>query len=148
MAAGLAPSASRRSPQRSEERNRTRVNVSTPERVLSAVGGGALVLYGLRRSGWQQAALAAVGSALVHRGVTGQCMAYRTMGISTAAGRLRAADATVDESRASHVRQSVTINRPREELYQFWRNFENLPRFMNHLERVSVLSDRRSHFAA
>jgi uncharacterized membrane protein len=33
-------------------------------------------------------------------------------------------------------------------VYQFWRNFENLPRFMDHLESVTVLDENRSHWVA
>jgi uncharacterized membrane protein len=43
---------------------------------------------------------------------------------------------------------SVAINSSPEKLYAFWRNFENLPRFMNYLEQVSVLDERRSHWVA
>jgi uncharacterized membrane protein len=46
------------------------------------------------------------------------------------------------------VKKSVVINKSPEELYQFWRNFENLPRFMNHLESVTVVDDKRSHWVA
>lgn len=63
-------------------------------------------------------------------------------------------------SRASHsaipasqkadkpVMKSITINRPIDEVYAFWHNFENLPRFMSHLESVQVTGDRRSHWKA
>src|SRR5262245_8383761 len=44
--------------------------------------------------------------------------------------------------------QSVTINRSPEELYRFWRDFQNLPRFMKHLESVRATGDRRSHWVA
>jgi uncharacterized membrane protein len=47
-----------------------------------------------------------------------------------------------------HVEKSVMINRSREELYKFWRDFEQLPRFMNHLENVRVTGDTRSHWVA
>ncbi len=47
-----------------------------------------------------------------------------------------------------HVEQSITVGRPPEEIYRFWRDFENLPRFMEHLESVKVLDDRRSHWRA
>jgi uncharacterized membrane protein len=47
-----------------------------------------------------------------------------------------------------HVRKSITVNRPADEVYAFWRNFENLPRFMLHLESVHVTSDGRSHWKA
>ncbi|HEV2802724.1 MAG TPA: SRPBCC family protein [Pyrinomonadaceae bacterium] len=49
---------------------------------------------------------------------------------------------------AMHVQKSITIERSPEELYQFWRNFENLPRFMYHLESVRVAGDGRSHWVA
>jgi uncharacterized membrane protein len=45
------------------------------------------------------------------------------------------------------VSQAVTINRSPEELYRFWRDFQNLPRFMKHLESVRATGDRRSHWA-
>jgi uncharacterized membrane protein len=47
---------------------------------------------------------------------------------------------------ALRVTRSVTIDRPAEELFRFWRNFENLPRIMNHLQSVRVLDERRSHW--
>lgn len=50
--------------------------------------------------------------------------------------------------RAIHAVTSVTINRPPEELYRFWRDFRNLPRFMSHLEAVEVREDGRSHWRA
>ncbi|MDQ3138604.1 MAG: SRPBCC family protein [Gemmatimonadota bacterium] len=46
------------------------------------------------------------------------------------------------------VRRQITINRPAEEVYRFWRDFENLPQFMEHLESVQSLGDRRSHWKA
>ncbi len=47
---------------------------------------------------------------------------------------------------AAMVGRTVTINRPREELYAFWRDFRNLARFMENVERVEVGDDRRSHW--
>jgi uncharacterized membrane protein len=46
------------------------------------------------------------------------------------------------------IRKSVTVNRPVEEVYGFWRNFENLPQFMQHLERVRNTGEGRSHWKA
>ena len=42
----------------------------------------------------------------------------------------------------------VTINKPREELYAYWRNLENLPNFMSHLEEVEELDTKRSRWSA
>jgi uncharacterized membrane protein len=44
------------------------------------------------------------------------------------------------------VRKAITINRPPEEVYGFWRNLENRPRFMARVESVRVLDDRRSYW--
>jgi uncharacterized membrane protein len=49
---------------------------------------------------------------------------------------------------AFHAVRTITINRSPEDLYSFWRNFENLPQYMYHLESVQVLDDRRSHWVA
>ena len=44
------------------------------------------------------------------------------------------------------LKSSVIIGRPAGELYSFWRDFENLPRFANILESVQVLDDNRSRW--
>jgi uncharacterized membrane protein len=44
--------------------------------------------------------------------------------------------------------KSITVDRPPEEVYRFWRDFENLPRFMRHLESVHATGDGRSHWTA
>jgi uncharacterized membrane protein len=46
------------------------------------------------------------------------------------------------------IRKSVTVNRPVEEVYRFWRHFENAPRFMRRIESVQELCDRRSRWRA
>jgi uncharacterized membrane protein len=56
--------------------------------------------------------------------------------------------ASVSRGEGIKVERSVVVNRPVQEVYQFWRNFENLPRFMDHLESVTVLDENRSHWVA
>lgn len=53
-----------------------------------------------------------------------------------------------DKQAEREVTRSITINRPPEEVYEFWRQFENLPRFMRHLESVAVIDHQRSHWKA
>lgn len=48
----------------------------------------------------------------------------------------------------SHIEASLTVGRPAQELYSFWRRFENLPRFMRHLESVTETGNGRSHWIA
>lgn len=45
-------------------------------------------------------------------------------------------------------KRSITVHRPVEEVYAFWRNLENLPQFMRHLESVTVIDERRSRWVA
>lgn len=54
----------------------------------------------------------------------------------------------VESSGGIRVKTAITVGRPIAEVYGFWRNFENLPRFMTHLESVQVLGGGRSHWTA
>ena len=124
------------------------INVGDAERKVSVAAGGALALYGLSRRSWGGALLAAVGGGLVYRGVTGNCPAYQAMGTSTADGGEQTASSDKPGANGVQVREVVTINKPPEELYAFWRDFDNLPKFMNHLESVTVQDDKHSHWVA
>ena len=55
---------------------------------------------------------------------------------------------SLPRDRSIRVQKSITVNRSPEELYRFWRNFENLPRFMSHLDSVRVTEGKRSHWRA
>lgn len=43
--------------------------------------------------------------------------------------------------------KTVTINRPRQELYDYWRDFANLPTFMDNVLSVTKLDEGRWHWA-
>ncbi|WP_018478564.1 SRPBCC family protein [Pontibacter roseus] len=114
------------------------INVSVPERTLSAVGGAALALVGLRQSGGAGLAMALAGGALLFRGISGFCFLNKAIGRDTGDGK----DIALD------IIQTITVERPRTEVYQFWRMLENLPRFMEHLESVRQDGPQRSHWKA
>ena len=120
------------------------VNVGTAERWASAVGGGALAFCGLRARSGLGALGVVLGGALVYRAYTGHCSAYSALNINTAD------DGPAEPERyyekGIHVEHAVTINKSPAECFRFWRNFENLPRFMYHLESVKVTDDKRSHW--
>jgi uncharacterized membrane protein len=122
------------------------VNVGERERMLSALGGGALALYGLRRGGLGGAVLLALGGGLIYRGYSGHCPAYDAMGMNTAADAPAPPEAYFE--RGIHVDESVMIDRRPWDLYAFWKDLENLPRFMDHLQDVRKIDDRRSHWVA
>ena len=90
-------------------------------------GGGALTVAGLSRRSWQGVAVAAAGGLMVAGGVK-RLLLKRRQGIN--------------------VERSFLINRPVEEVYNFWRYFENLPKFMRHLRSVKVTSDKESTWEA
>jgi len=146
-------------PERADERDDDDdVNVNRVERVASVLGGGALALYGAKRRDLTGLLLGVVGGALVQRGVSGHCGVYGALGVSSADDE-RAADshrpmqqhgpnAVLDASKAERIEHAVTIGREPAELYRYWRNLENLPRIMAHLESVTVLDATRSHWTA
>lgn len=114
------------------------INVGRPERVLSAVGGAAMALVGLRRAdtvGWLTAL---AGGALIFRGMTGFCFVNNMIGRDTAE----------NEDISVEIIKTITVERPRTEVYQFWRMLENLPKFMEHLESVRSNGPQRSHWVA
>ena len=114
------------------------MNVGTTERIASLVGGALMAYYGLRKPNIGGLALAAAGGALLYRGSTGYCPINETIGRDTANGN----DISIGITR------SMTINRPRSEVYQFWRQLENLPQFMKHLQDVRQMGPKRSHWVA
>lgn len=108
-------------------------SVTDAERWATLIGGGAMVLFGLKQGSLRGALTALAGGGLLYRGVTAQT------GIQDAIGM----------NQSIKVEKTVTIsNKSPEELYQFWRNFENLPYFMKHLKHVSVINNTRSHWIA
>lgn len=47
-----------------------------------------------------------------------------------------------------HISKSITVKQPRQLVYQFWRDFEQLPQFMQHLQAVTRIDDRHTHWIA
>ena len=112
------------------------INLAPAERQISMIGGGLLTLYGLTRLSFKGLAMAAAGGTLFYRGLTGRCPAYSALGIDTA------------HPEEVLITEAITIERSQEELYSFWRDLENLPQFMQHLESVHNLDGSRSHWTA
>jgi uncharacterized membrane protein len=105
------------------------------ERWASLVGGGAMVLMGLSQRSLRGVLMAVAGGGLVYQGVTKQ-------------STIQQAQEAIGISKSIKVEKTVTINKPADELYRFWHDFENLPRFMKHLKSVTVQNDKRSHWIA
>jgi uncharacterized membrane protein len=89
------------------------------------IGGGALAIYGLTRRSPLGVALAAGGGTIAYLGANQK-----------------------SRQQQSSTWTSLLINCTPQQAYRFYRDFENLPRFMNRLETVTVLDDRRSRWVA
>jgi uncharacterized membrane protein len=121
-------------------------NVGGTERWISVALGSALMIAALARRDRNSALAGLIGGALVYRGASGHCPVNSAIGRNSAyRENTRVA---LGGPGGIHVKDTVTIARPIAELYRFWRNLENLPQFMNHLESVERLDDTRSHWVA
>jgi uncharacterized membrane protein len=109
-------------------------NVGKLERLLTGIGGGALLAYGLQRRSAAGIIMAVAGGRLASRAITGYCPGYRALGIDRA-------------HESERFVRTITINKPPSEVYRFWRDLGNMPRFMKNLESVEVRGDR-SHWVA
>ena len=126
------------------ERKR-RINVGNLERLVSALAGGGLAAYGFRQRSLGGLCLALAGTTLLHRGATGYCRAYEALDFSTS----ESIDANGEPvARDVHIEKAIVVDKTPEELFTFWRQFENLPRFMKHLESVTCGGLNRSHWIA
>jgi uncharacterized membrane protein len=112
-------------------------NLSQTERTLSIAGGVKLALSGFKglfKSPFSSIVKLGAGGYLINRGVTGHCELYSRMGRNTT------------EPVNVNIRSSFLIDKPSEEIYDFWRKLDNLPLFMKHLESVEVIDEKRSHW--
>jgi uncharacterized membrane protein len=102
-------------------------------RWASLVGGGAMVLMGLKQRSLRGALLAIAGGGLAYKAAMEKGGAQEAMGLL---------------NQAIKVEKTVTINKPADELYRYWHDFKYLPTFMKHLKSVEVYDDKRSHWVA
>jgi uncharacterized membrane protein len=100
-------------------------------------GGVALLAYAARERSWRAAGIALAGVPLVYRGATGRWLPPVLTG-----GQAGAATA----AELPKLRATALIDRPAGELYAFWRQLQNLPRFMKNLESVVETGGNRSHW--
>jgi uncharacterized membrane protein len=119
-------------------------NISATARLASTVAGAALAVVGYQRS---NKALGLLGAGLVARGASGWCPMTAAFDpdapYDTEATRYH-----LGGSGGVIVEDAITIYRPVSEVYSYFRNLENLPRFMDHLEEVCVTDRFTSHWVA
>jgi uncharacterized membrane protein len=117
------------------------VNVGNNERIASAAIGAFLLSSGIGNlfkhpiSGLVKTAL---GGVLLYRGISGNCPVYSSMGKTKG----------VSHTQAVNIRTNLIVNKPKDEVYAFWRKLENLPLFMKHLSSVTEIDTKHSHWEA
>jgi uncharacterized membrane protein len=128
-------------------RRDTHVNIDEVERWASLVLGSLLTVYAVSRGGRVGMVTGAAGGMLIYRAARGHSTLYQALGIESEPSHV-APVMSLAHRRGVTVRRSIAINKPVDEVYAFWRNFENLPRFMRHLESVTCDGPQKSHWVA
>lgn len=117
------------------------VNVGNNERIISAALGAFLLSSGLgnlTRHPLNGLVKTAIGGFLLYRGASGNCPMYAAMGKTKG----------VSHTQAINIRTTMIVNKPKDEVYAFWRKLENLPLFMKHLATVTEIDQKHSHWEA
>src|SRR5690606_22925209 len=114
------------------------VNVSNTERIISAGVGAFLVCNTIASFKKFSVAKLLAGGFLLYRGASGHCPMYSMLG----------KDNLPDPVKNINISTSILVNKPRQEVYAFWRKLENLPLFMKHLENVTGIDSSRSKWKA
>jgi uncharacterized membrane protein len=122
-------------------------NVGQIERSVSLAAGTLLAMIAIRRRGILGAIAAIIAAELLYRGTMGFCPIYAALGVDTSPrSGSHNPNASVPYGRGVRVEQSITVARPSRELYDYWRRLDTLPQFMQHIEEVTTLTDRRSRW--
>lgn len=119
-----------------ESKSFLKTNVSALERILMVTSGAYLLYNGLSGKN-KSITKTGAGGAMLLRGISGYCPVY------DAAGHLMN-----DKSSNVNIRFTTVINKPVSEVFAFWRNLENLPKFMNHLDNIKTIDATISEWTA
>ena len=125
-------------------------NISDTERTLSGVAGVAIAAFALtqtKNTVTTALPLGLLGGYLLYRGATGNCPMYTALRTGTGQ-ETDSKIAVIPEGQGIKIVRVMTIQKSAVELYTFWRNFENLPRIMSHLESVKITGDKTSKWTA
>lgn len=117
------------------------INVSWPERLVSVGAGAFMLSSGIRNIGRKPISSLirmVAGGYMLYRGASGNCQFYSAIGKTK----------NVRHPESINIRSSIIVDKPRSEVYKFWRNLENLPLFMGHLTSVTEVNHTHSRWEA
>lgn len=112
-------------------------NVGTSERFVSSFAGTLLALSGFRNFRKGGCLLLAPAAYLLYRSASGYCPVNEKIDRDTTEG-----------ANDFFFSYSTLIYKPVDEVYKFWRKFENLPVFMSHLDKVDKLDEKNYRWTA
>lgn len=116
-----------------------KANVPTIERIFMIAAGGYLLYNALSKKN-KSFSKTSAGGAMLLRGLTGYCPVYHAVKGSE--------PEELNTNTNVNIRVTQLINKPVEDVYNFWRNIENLPKFMSHLESVESIDNTHSKWTA
>lgn len=119
-----------------QKKSKLKKNVSSLERILMVASGSYLLYSGLSKEDKNPGKIG-IGGSMLLRGISGYCPVY------DAVDHLKN-----DKASNVNIRINSVINKPISEVYAFWRDFENLPKFMNHLSSVHPINYTTSEWTA
>jgi len=119
-----------------QKKSKLKKNVSSLERILMVASGSYLLYSGLSKEDKNPGKIG-IGGSMLLRGISGYCPVY------DAVDHLKN-----DKASNVNIRINSVINKPVSEVYAFWRDFENLPKFMNHLSSVNPINYTTSEWTA
>lgn len=111
-------------------------NVGNTERIISGIAGALILLNRLRRG--KPVSGFSIGGYLLFRSFTGYCPVRERLSGNKLASSVH----------KINIKTTVLIDRPRDEVYAFWKKLDNLPLFMHHLDSVTILDEHRSLWKA
>lgn len=113
------------------------INVGKAERILSTAAGTALyVLSVSRKKSKLNAVIRYGGLYLLYRGISGNCPIRASINKNE----------IEQHTPAINIRTTITVNAPRQFVYDKWRDLENLSHFLKHIKKVTVKDDIHSHW--
>lgn len=118
--------------------DRTRGAFDLAGRVAAGAAGASLIIAGVRRSGFSGALMAVSGADLVYHSIRGEGHLYDLLLAPDKEGHAY--------GEGVKVRESIVVDRPANQLYRVWRDFENLPIFLSHIKDVERIDENRSRW--
>jgi uncharacterized membrane protein len=117
----------------------SRINLGKTERIISAAGGAFLLTSGaqdIKKHPVTALVKALAGGYLLYRGVSGHCPLRELIGKNQ----------VQKQPKPLLIREALTVNRPRNEVYNYWRQLSNFPLFMKHIVEVNVENELQSQW--